>query len=277
MTISEAERSLRSIEQAALTSSISDEHLEQLLKITKGVIFPRRKGKLPTVYRSQKNEGNELFRSVDRLWYPPNEETRQNRLNPRGEPIYYCSNNHSVTIFEQRPINGDLITVLECGSNDVGLTCIVIGDLSHQLKHERSILPGAPKLSNRDYMRQFGKQKVQYSAAFDAVLSRWLGKNDKAYYSLTNWVAKFLFSMTDLDGIIYPTVVWDEGFNLALKPVAADRVLVPRKAFVVHVDVAAANKKGESLGSYRAVSETIRADRQLNWRLDSSSSRSSSL
>jgi hypothetical protein len=71
--------------------------------------------------------------------------------------------------------------------------------------------------------------------------------------------------MDDLDGLVYPTVVWDEGLNIALRPSAAKRQLQPQRAFVVRVDDPTANKKGQSPGRYEAVSTAISESGAISW------------
>jgi RES domain-containing protein len=259
----QAEDALRAIEAEALTCGISEQLHARLLSVTKGMLIPRRRGTLSALYRSRRNEGSKLFSSVSDLWHPPAEQAPRGRLNGAGRPMLYCSDGPSVALFEQRPKAGDLVTIIEFALSP--LLVIAIGELSQQLHHGRTQLPGSEQLNTAAWLHSFGDTKVRYSAALDALLGRWLSEGDPVYYVLTNWIARFLLTMDDLDGLVYPTVVWDEGLNIALRPCAAKRLLRPQRAFVVRVDDPTANKQGQSPGRYEAVSTAISESGEISW------------
>jgi hypothetical protein len=232
------------------------------------MILVRRGGALPSAFRSRRSTDRSEFYQVEQLWHPKPEHAQQGRLNGRGRPLFYCSDNSSVSIFEQRPQNGDLITVLECSSTGVAGTYLLIGELSRRINDNEVLLPQAPSIDADKLLQRYGIEKVQYSATLDRIFSRWLSQPDKGYYVLTNWLSGFLFAMEDLDGIVYPTVVWNEGFNIALKPASSAKLLRPDRAFAVAIDNPSANKKGQSPGYLLMVSESIGSDGCIVWKMD---------
>lgn len=266
MSAADAEHLLLEIEREVLQDGSIAKHTHKLLAITKGMILVRRGGALPSVFRSRPNKEHSAFNQVEQLWHPKPEQTPQGRLNERGRPLFYCSDNSSVSIFEQRPQNGDLITMLECSSTRVVGKYLLIGELSRRVIDSEVRLSQAPCIDADKLCQRFGVEKVEYSAGLDRIFSRWLSQPDRGYYVLTNWLSGFLFAMGDLDGIIYPTVVWDEGFNIALKPASAAKLLRPDRAFAVAIDNFTAKEKGQSLGYFAMVSESIEPDGRIAWK-----------
>jgi hypothetical protein len=190
LTVMQAEDALRGIEAEALARGISEQLHVRLLSVMKGMLAPRRRGTLSALYRSRRNEGSKLFSSVSDLWHPPANQTPRGRLNEAGRPMLYCSDGHSVALFEQRPNAGELVTIIEFALSP--MLVVAIGELSQQFQRGRTQLPGSKPLNNAAWLRSFGDTKVRYSAALDAFLGHWLSERDPVYYVLTNWIARFL-------------------------------------------------------------------------------------
>jgi RES domain-containing protein len=265
VTAPDAERALSIIEREVLQTGLSRRLEMQLLSLTKGMLLNRRKGYLPTLYRTRKNEGGKHFTKIQELWYPPSEKARAGRLNEQGEPLFYAADTEYIAVLEQRPVAGDSITVLECMPRMQKSTCLLIGELSHQLKSGRTLLTGARAIDIDAMRKKFGSDKVAYSSILDCVFANWMRNANPKYYILTNWISRFVFSMHDLDGVIYPTTLREEGFNIALRPQSADALLTAKRCFVLSVDNPRAFQIDQSPGFYEAASETI-YDGLIAWR-----------
>lgn len=196
-------------------------------------------------WRARKNGGDVLFDNVKQLWYPPAHLISDfGRMNQPKSPIFYVSASHETAVLEIRPIPGDLITVLEVGlfgqAKDPHVMEIGVAEKVSQygLGHDVQIL------ENTSFGRSFLGEEIEKNLLIRNFLAkevtRAVGPEEKCHFKVTAAIADNLLASRRIDGILYPSVAGDGlaskgGQNLALKPLAADRLFRPVTCFVVRV------------------------------------------
>lgn len=186
------------------------------------------------------------YRHVKDLWYPPADKIKTyGRLNRPGQSMLYVSASHHSAILEMRPEIGERFVVLQMRlRND--------GELPHVMElgvAERATQHGLKARVHLVEQTAFGRaflgRSVRKNMAIRSFLARELTKvvphGQEDLYRVGVAIADILMESRSVDGVEYPCMAGDAssyrgGVNLALKPVAADRLFVADSCWVAVIE-----------------------------------------
>ena len=197
------------------------------------------------LFRVRVNNEDAPYEDASALWYPPAQfiQTR-GRFNGVREALFYCSDIINAAVIEVMPSEPATVTVLIAGLVDRSALpkCVHIG-LQHLRPHGnfQSNLPGGLR-ADLTFLQHLERMSIK---------DRWLkldelcadlamkvcddGDRDD-HYKITGALARYLLRM-DCAGIMYPSVATEyQALNIALKPDAADQLLFPAEAWMIHVE-----------------------------------------
>ncbi len=196
-------------------------------------------------WRARKNCGNVFFDNIKQLWYPPAHLIAYfGRMNQPNSPMFYVSASRDIALLELRPIPGDLITVLEVRLFDREKSPHVMEIGVAEKVSQHSLGRDVKILENTSFGRSFLGDEIKKNLLIRNFLAkevtRSVGSEDKWHFKVTAAIAGNLLASREIDGILYPSIAGDGlaskgGQNLALKPLAADRLFQPVACFAVRV------------------------------------------
>lgn len=222
---------------------------EDLLRKVRVLLRDIRYQKRPIIYRTSslvratRNPSEEWFDNVSKFGHPTKEILakygRFGRCNWPTDPIFYCSSENGIPVFEVRPAIGDYI-VLSNWSNKRGgrieFSGMAIGakTIVGALQDNHPFI----KLLSRDEV--FSDSDNESIAEIDSFLGQLfvedVAHNEKLY-QLTSSIVKSLLvylaspSGKRLDGLLYPSVAGNlSGFNIVLTTNYVENNLKPSEA-----------------------------------------------
>jgi hypothetical protein len=168
-------------------------------------------------------QGDSPISNMTEIWYRREPPFRQGRINSEGNVVFYCSDSEGTVIRELTPKIGQAVTILKCKAaiNGIFPHVFCIGQASKLVRSGLDVF-GNRIESNVDF-RQFARSLLKGTLLVDGFLSRIFRSTDTSFYNLTNAVAEFCTNANDIDSLLYPSVRFGAGFNMALKPSAADK------------------------------------------------------
>lgn len=218
------------------------------------------------------------YKHVRQLWYPPADKvTKPSRLNNAHEVLFYCSSSLETAILETRPRVGDVISVIEAGLRQGTVPALRAWGLIEYAANQH---PLSDMASAREEFIKIHANERDY-LAINAFLEKQLRRSVrpgreyeyKMSIAIGNWL---LGRMTDslhpntevdlrkCDGLIYVSVAWSSGYNIALKPDAADGLYEP-----INCQMYVINRKlgpNEFQGKAVNESQSITEDGCILWR-----------
>lgn len=163
--------------------------------IKKGAIF----------YRARITEKNKVY-GIKEIGAPPKGCSSEGRLNPQGISRLYLSDSIETTIHEIRASEYDNVCIgkfsLTRDINVIDLRQIDVGSLSKFV----NIMPVADAVMVKDFLRHINEEMAHPLRRND----------DRLDYVSTQFIADFIESMENIDGIVYRSTMCIDGFNLLL-------------------------------------------------------------
>ena len=219
----------------------------EIVRRVRSVFRDAKYQKRPIIYRTEavirasKRDDEAWFDHVNKFSYPPNALLNNyGRCNCPGEPIFYCSSENAVPIFEIRPSVNDFVAVSHWGTGLVAKN-LEFYILPVGTKAIIDHLPEDDQLRNvllqEDIFREDTPQDIK---DIDEYIGRLFFEDANNYknlywftYAITNAVLGLTFTKSGkkidgqkLDGIMYPSVASKlSGFNLALTKEYVDKNL----------------------------------------------------
>jgi hypothetical protein len=257
---------LNELERDALTGCPTETLLKRFKTLSAGYSFAIGNPHLPVIYRARRNETAKLYKNVCELWHPPVSIACRGRLNKENCPLLYASSADHVAMWELKPKVKDIVTILEVKqkSDKANPKCVTVSELSHIDRTRRPIFNKGSFFLPKAFHSTIGIEKYQRAVNIDRTIGNWFATDGDTHYDLTRAVAEFYFSIPGLDGIIYPSVAWGGGLNVALLPDSANRLFQAARAFVIEISDQSP-LPGQCAGKYVAVSTSIDPDGTINW------------
>lgn len=196
------------------------------------------------IFRARKRTGGSPFNHFRELWYVPLEKSHlvpMGRLNDWSEVVFYCTDSQDIALAEVRPAVGDRVCMLECEMRaDAWMRVLPLG-LHRYLELSK------PELASHQYEdKEHGEQyvKAENREALKLLqdflveeLVRIVPSDANHVYKTTVAFAHLLLpAETKLHGLAYPSIaVGLQGMNFMLGSAAADELLVPKRAWELHL------------------------------------------
>ncbi|MHB8262039.1 MAG: RES domain-containing protein [Bacteroidia bacterium] len=192
------------------------------------------------LFRVRLNErDNDLFLKKQDLFYAPSQHVHNyGRVNKPGQSMFYCSEDSSICNLE---LLYDYLL-----KNDIGHERYATYS-EWELQEEVNLLILAIAPTHREYVNGFTirndcfqfvksepieKQKA-YSNLYKLTSRFFLenAKNDYSVYVVCSAIANYFTSQfPNVDGVIYPTVQGNTGYNIVLRPHVLDnKMILPKK------------------------------------------------
>lgn len=197
------------------------------------------------LFRVRVNNEDSAYEEASDLWYPPAQLVQaRGRFNGVGESLFYCCDSINAAVIEVIPSEPVTVTVLVAGLVDRSVLpkCVHIG-LQH-LRHHRdfqSNLPGGLR-ADLNFLQHLERMRVKDrwlkldELCADLAMKTCSDNNRDDHYKITGALARYLLRI-DCAGIMYPSVATEyQALNIALTPTAADQLLFPAEAWMIHVE-----------------------------------------
>lgn len=189
------------------------------------------------------NEKNEIFENTQDLHYAPQKYVcSYGRVNRPGQSMFYCSEFPSICNLE---LLYDYLL-----KNDIGHERLATNS-QWEIKTDLNILILAIAPSNREFVNGFTLRnecfkfvKSEPEPAHEAYSNFYSltwhffeknAKNDYSVYVVCSAIANyFTLQFPNIDGLIYPTVQGNTGYNIVLRPHVLDnKMITPKKEVYV--------------------------------------------
>lgn len=174
------------------------------------------------------------------LSHPPPELTRTGRLNNASSPLLYASFNKFTAFSEVEASEGDYLHIVGYSILPTGkLRCAIVGEVFST--HRSGSARVSKKLSvELNRLLNVSDYRAARSWVFlDAFLADLLRDRnaDANDYFYTRAIADLIFRQVKaIDAIYYPSVVLENGVNVAVKPEAAARLLGVMGTSVIRIN-----------------------------------------
>lgn len=191
-------------------------------------------------WRGRKCEKDTGWDNVKDTVYPRRDIASIQRLNDRGDPIFYGATRLLTVLNELGVREGDYVHLVALRLNQgVGVHFIAIGEFFHVFKAGFSrLIVGEPCRALSRVLNDFGPQNGQSIIYVDAFLSDLLA-DSKAYqndYAHTRALHHAVFrKLGQAEGFFYPSVKDRIGMNLAIKVEAFDAKIQVVSSQVVQI------------------------------------------
>jgi RES domain-containing protein len=254
-------KKMREVERAAISGASVEELSKLIAPLTVGYITST-SYLSGSFFRARPRKSIHEFRTIKDMWHPPVEKTPQGRVNESGTPVFYCSADHGIATKEMNLEVGDRITILRCllRTPDRMPHVLSIGALKKNVRTGKNIFER--NATGPFDFRQYPHEILDRALLLDAFFARVFTVEDKTYFNLTNAISKFYINSPEIDGLVYPSVKQKGGYNLALKPAAADTLLIPDSIFSARL---VQKLNGDRLHMKRDYLGNVRANGSIAW------------
>lgn len=192
------------------------------------------------IWRVRKCKDEEGYANLREISYPPPEETRAGRLNNKGQPALYTSLHNFTAITEVGAEEGDYLHIIGFQiRRGAKLRCAIIGEIfnthrSGQAKLSEALGNRLNRILNNSDFRA-ARSWVFLDAFFSMLLADKTAANSDYIHSRI--VADLINEkLPDIDAIYYPSVLQENGVNLAIKPDAVNRLLQVSGTSVIKIN-----------------------------------------
>jgi RES domain len=170
-----------------------------------------------------------LFTHAKDLGYPPSEKSPLQRMNAKGESVFYGASSESTAFAESRLEEKEVFHLTKYKIKEgKTLTMGVMGDIDSLRRHGSTMLKNKSYEEAYNYIFDTLDDDVLWSIYLvDAFFSDWMLRKGDDYYSVTSAIAKEFFCHRHCSGLIYPSVLHDGGHNYAIKSSAYDESIAP--------------------------------------------------
>ncbi|MEG6512433.1 hypothetical protein V6C32_10965 [Desulforamulus ruminis] len=223
-------------------SDISVDNLKmQIAEIIEPFLIMVIGANFPKIYRCRINEDKKIFSNIKDLWYPRKEKIlKLGRFNNIHEQVFYCATNYMVSVLEVNPDAGDVVTIMECELKESERQLKVPNIFLNKFKS----IPGiscnvnAIEINNKAQSILNNKENIRKHTLIQKFLEfesvKEVKKGEEHNYKISVAVKEILFTIGELDGLCYPSIVVNkEAVNMALRPKAVDSYYVPTKVWVL--------------------------------------------
>lgn len=174
--------------------------------------------------------------NIKQMSYPPSSKIGLQRCNLPGQQVLYASSTLDTSLLEikfsaERPCAITTQFRLKEGNS---LSLMPIGELDHYRRHSKT------RFNATDLEHQFNKfvdplghyDRIAFEFV-DAYLADFMSRiphdeTERNLYEVTARIANAFLQQDDIDGLIYPSVKRQGGFNYAIKPKVFDTKFEPR-------------------------------------------------
>ncbi|MDD2468328.1 MAG: RES family NAD+ phosphorylase [Desulfobulbus sp.] len=181
------------------------------------------------LWRARKCSSFRGYNNLRDLSHPPAEKTRLNRLNNDFCPLLYTSINKFTAFTEVAASEGDYLhTIGYAIRPNTKLRCAIVGEVFNTHRSGNAKTSGKLTTELNRILNSSDYRAARSWVFLDAFLAELLSdKNANAKgYLHTRAIADYIFNkVSDIDAIYYPSVVLENGVNIAIKPDAATRLL----------------------------------------------------
>jgi len=210
----------------------TEEILKEFTAITGGLIttFQKREGLEQWYFRVRPKkgmkDGDEFLK--DKFSYPPPNHTNFGRVNLANHPVFYGGERIDVVIKETHIQEKDFFY----------LSCWRSGDFfpRYALMHSRNLR--LKRIKERDEVRrQIMKDGLKGMPDLIAESFQYIEETLSEIFTIDDWTIssslgyQLLYGKNDVDGIEYPDVKTRSSYNFALKPDAADKLILHKVYF----------------------------------------------
>jgi hypothetical protein len=228
---------------------ISDEELSSLTSetIPSFSLLTVRFSEGTKLYRVRSKKPGQLYTSKSDVWYPPPEYvTKRQRLNEAGESILYTSLDRVTPFHEVRAKANQYFAHFEYEIVKGADICVTSIGLNH--KHPEGFLDKQGEI-NSQIIDQF----------LFTEFTKDVGVGTEYLYRISVMIAKNFFDGPDSVGYMFPSVAFNKGTNLALKPIARNKLKLNKVTNVkvkeleelggIHIDIESVSKSIQSDGT----------------------------
>lgn len=236
MSFSHLKNELEEIRKLALRRCYSDELLDRLQKATIGYATTTISLEFARCFRARIISDDFKFNHVNELWVPPARLLRKfGRANAPYQPMLYVTNGENVAYREVGAKVGDRVAILRMGARKTGghPNLFSIGEVAHRVDSGTSLMGGSPD-GVIPKLRAMGREQFKRSLIIDRFFAKIFRQEGSEYYPLTAAIAQDYLSTELVDGLAYPSVA-GEGFNIAMKPDSALRLIAISQVIVTRV------------------------------------------
>jgi hypothetical protein len=213
-------------EAESAVSQLSVYHFQWPYKIT-GQGFP--------MWRIRPNdEILQQFKEAKELGYrPQSNKVGPGRANEEKETMFYAASSPFTASMETRLTAGKTFHLTEFEVREGStLNVGMIGELDRYWRTGRTLTENKTYMYHYTKFFEMLKQKKQEKliecfAVIDAFYASWMEKQGKESYIMTAAITRQLFKDKTFDALCYPSVLHENGFNIAIKPAAYDDLIKP--------------------------------------------------
>jgi hypothetical protein len=201
------------------------------------------------IFRGRKNNGDAYFEHVDQLWYPPAPSvTSLGRANCPGSSVFYCCPDDSIPIFELRPEEGDLITILRCKPKSPATPLLISVSVYQAARNVGAKIAGdepPPEFSLAAWLGHDPRRQAINRLINDFLTQEFkkvVNSGREHDYKITAAASECLYNSEAYgskvaQGIAYPSVASKfVNANMALLPNAVDALYSPESCKMVRVE-----------------------------------------
>ncbi|MDT3684141.1 MAG: RES domain-containing protein [Pseudorhodoplanes sp.] len=253
---------IHNAKEIARTDGYCDRLFDALLKIRTGYVTVPIHLSLKAAYRARLLKPGVMPSNLSELWHPlPGQVLKFGRVNLPHSPVLYCSDRELVAINEVGGKVGDHVAILEVGLAAERPFVFSIGEVLHRYRTKRSMIGNSPDESI-EQIKRLGAN-LERILMIERFFSGAFSSNDERAYLLSAAISQSFLISERIDGLAYPTAARSEGFNLALKPDSALRLLAPRSVKVIRLE---SMIRDSFKARYENLSERILPDGTILWR-----------
>ena len=198
---------------------------EKINYLMTGLVLPGHEGANSNggIYRARRITGKPFQFVKDLGFRPPKDCNDYGRCHSPGKPAFYGSLNLMAMLAEVRAEKGDLYQVIEANflpGNNLRIT--EIGQITHYIRWGHTVFHNSENKRFLDEIlhgRDNPSERQKYWMLMDAFISEcfWSRDYDARLYRITSAVCNLLFEGGS-DIIVYPSVAFGGGLNVAIKP-----------------------------------------------------------
>ena len=170
---------------------------------------------------------NEIYRKLSDLDYPPSEFARQGRLNDRGVPCFYIATRKETALTEVGATEGQLVQLAGFRiKNESPIRLAVIGEFANVQKNGYMHFAGQdPEMAITKILNTMPRQEALKKLYIDKFFASVLAAPDASAngYMFSRALAQAIYSRVGVEGIVFPSVKDNGGFNIAVQAAPSDR------------------------------------------------------
>lgn len=205
------------------SSELSDEYINRTINELSYIYFslPYKLGTGSCLWRARKSSNRLLLSHTDELKYPPSNVVDYGRANTVGASVFYAATSAETAFTECRLKEGDYFHSARYELKaDKDIYLHRFGDLDSLRRNSQTVFN--KPYYNEAYAYALSKLKPKVKLAVQLVdaffVDRLSRKGNMDEYRVSSRIVNELLSVSNISGIIYPSVEHSGGYNYAIKP-----------------------------------------------------------